>query len=102
MLLNLIEVYDEVIHTNKAEGRKHFHLREVVINKHFITFMREDTIMHRYLKEGKLPETLSKEQKFTLISVAQGNIGQNIVVVGDLRHITDLFNQEERKRTLKG
>lgn len=103
MLLNLFEVYEEVIHTNKAEGQKHYHMREVVINRRFITFMREDTAMAAYLKEGRLPDNLPKDQKFTRISVARGNIGQDIVVIGDLHHITSLFNHEEpRKRTLKG
>jgi hypothetical protein len=103
MLLNLFEVYEEVIHHNKSEGQKHYFLREVVINKRFITFMREDTVTSQYHKDGRLPETLAKDQKFTRISVARGNIGQDIVVVGDLKHITSLFNQEEsRKRTLKG
>ena len=103
MLLNLFEVYEEVVHTNKAEGQKLYHMREVVINRRFITFMREDTAMAGYLAEGRLPDTLPKNQKFTRISIARGNIGQDIVVVGDLQHITSLFNHEEtRKRTLKG
>ena len=103
MLLNLFEVYEEVVHTNKAEGQKHYHLRPVVINRRFITFMREDPAMSAYLKEGRLPDTLSRDQKFTRISIARGNIGQDIVVVGDLQHITSLFSHEEtRKRTLKG
>lgn len=104
MLLNLIEVFDEVIHHNKAEGKKYYHLREVVINKRFITFMREDTVMHAYLQEGRLPEGLNKDQKFTRISVARGNIGQDITVVGDLQHITSLFNHEDtsKRKTLKG
>ena len=103
MLLNLIEVYEEVIHTNKAEGQKHYHLRPVVINRRFITFMREDPAMGAYLREGRLPETLSKDQRFTRISVARGNIGQDIIVLGDLQHVTNLFNQDDvRKRTLKG
>lgn len=103
MLLNLLEVYEEVIHTNKAEGQKHYHIRQVVINRRFITFMREDPAMSTYLKEGRLPETLSKDQKFTRISVARGNIGQDIIVLGDLQQVTNMFNQDDtRKRTLKG
>lgn len=103
MLLTLFEVYEEVVHTNKSEGQKHYHLRQVVINKQFITFMREDSAMSTYLKEGRLPDTLAKTERFTRISVARGNIGQDIVVVGDLQHVTNLFNEEEpRKRTLKG
>lgn len=103
MLLNLFEVYEEVIHHNKAEGDKHYYIREVVINRRFITFMREDTAMAMYNREKKLPNTLPENQKFTRISIARGNIGQDIVVVGDLQHITSLFNHEDtRKRTLKG
>lgn len=104
MLLNLIEVHEEVIHHNKAEGKKYYHLREVVINKHFITFMREDTVTQGYLQEGRLPEGLKKDQKFTRISIARGNIGQDITVVGDLQHITNLFNVEDtsKRKTLKG
>jgi hypothetical protein len=103
MLLNLLEVYEEVVHTNKAEGQKHYHIRPVVINRRFITFMREDAAMLAYLKEGRLPDTLSKDQKFTRISVARGNIGQDIVVIGELTQVTAWFNEDEpRKRTLKG
>lgn len=104
MLLNLIEVFEEVIHHNKAEGKKFYHLREVVINRNFITFMREDTITQAYLQEGRLPEGLKKDQKFTRISVARGNIGQDIIVVGDLQHITNLFNCDDgiKRKTLKG
>lgn len=106
MLLNLIEVYEEVIHHNKAEGQKYYLLREVVINKNYITFMREDSVMTSYQKEGRLPEGLNKDQRFTRISVARGNVGQDIVVVGDLQHVTSLLNQEfepvNKRKTIKG
>lgn len=102
MLLNLFEITEEVIHHNKAEGQKLYHIREVVVNRRFITFMREDFNMVSHLKDGRLPATLPSDQKFTRISIARGNIGQDITVVGDLQHITNMFNQDDRKRTLKG
>ena len=105
MLLKLMEVYEEVVHHNKAEGQKYYHIREVVVNREYITFMRDDMQMCSALKDGRLPSVLDKEQKFTRISVARGNVGQDIVVIGDLQHITSLFNQEleiGKKKTLKG
>jgi hypothetical protein len=107
MLLKLMEVYEEVIHHNKAEGQKKYLLRDVVINRRFITCMRDDQTTYAYLKEGRLPPVLTGDQKFTRISVARGNIGQDIVVVGELSHVAALFSEEEligksSKKTLKG
>lgn len=102
MLLNLFELYKETVHHNKAEGQLTFKMREVVINRQFITFMREETSMQNHLSEGRLPETLPKTQKFTRISIAQGNIGQDVIVVGDLHYINDMFNGSIGKTTLKG
>lgn len=102
MFLSLIEVYDEVTHHNKAEGTKRFHLREIVLNQKSIAFMREDEMMHSYLQDGKLPEGLKMDQKFTRISISRGNIGQDITVVGDLKHIASLFAVEEKRKLMKG
>lgn len=107
MLLKLIEVYEEVVHHNKAEGQKKYLLRDVVINRRFITCMRDDQVTCTYLTDGRLPPVLPNDQKFTRISIARGNIGQDIVVVGELSHITALFSEEEligkpSKKTLKG
>ena len=107
MLLKLMEVYEEVVHHSKAEGQKTYHLRDVVINRRFITCMREDTVMLSYLKEGRLPPVLPSNQRFTRIALSRGNVGQDIVVVGDLSQIMSLFNEEDiigktTKKTLKG
>lgn len=103
MLLNLFEVYKETVHHNKAEAQVVFQMREVIINDRFITFMRDDSSMINHLREGRLPSSLPKNQKFTRISMSQGNVGQDIVVVGDLNHITELLNpRTDNKRTLKG
>lgn len=107
MLVRLLEVYEEVVHHNKAEGQKTYHLRDVVINRRFITCMREDSVMQSYLKDGRLPQGLNADQKFTRIALSRGNIGQDIVVVGDLNQVTTLFNEEDligkpSKKTLKG
>jgi hypothetical protein len=106
MLLKLMEVYEEVVHHNKAEGQKLYHIRDVVINRHFITCMREDVVMQNYLKEGRLPSAITSNQRFTRIALSRGNVGQDIVVVGDLSQIMSLFNEEDLigkpKKTLKG
>ncbi len=106
MLLKLMEVYEEVVHHNKAEGQKLYHIRDVVINRRFITCMREDVVMQNYLKEGRLPPAITSNQRFTRIALSRGNVGQDIVVVGDLSQIMSLFNEEDLigkpKKTLKG
>ncbi len=106
MLLKLMEVYEEVVHHNKAEGQKLYHIRDVVINRRFITCMREDVVMQNYLKEGRLPPVITNNQRFTRIALSRGNVGQDIVVVGDLSQIMSLFNEEDLigkpKKTLKG
>ncbi len=106
MLLKLMEVYEEVVHHSKAEGQKLYHIRDVVINRRFITCMREDTVMQNYLKEGRLPSAITSNQRFTRIALSRGNVGQDIVVVGDLSQIMSLFNEEDLigkpKKTLKG
>lgn len=107
MLVKLLEVYEEVVHHNKAEGQKTYHLRDVVINRRFITCMREDPVTLSYLKEGRLPQGLMSNQKFTRIALSRGNIGQDIVVVGDLTQVTAMFTEEDligksSKKTLKG
>lgn len=105
MLLNLTEIYEETIHHSKAEGEKRYLLRDVVINKQYVTFMREDSTMSFYQNEGRLPQNLAKDQKFTRISVARGNVGQDIVVCGDLQYVTGLLNHDEivsKRKTIKG
>ena len=104
MLLNLLEVHEEMAHHNKAEGKKQFTIRNIVVNKRFVTYMREDESMRNYLLDGSLPESLDKQQKFTRISIAIGNIGKDIIVVGDLQQISSWFNHEDstKRKTLKG
>lgn len=104
MLLNLLEVHEDVVHHNKAEGKKQFTIRNVVVNKRFVTYMREDASMQNYLSEGLLPESLDRQQKFTRISIAIGNIGKDIIVVGDLQQVSSWFNHEDttKRKTLKG
>jgi len=107
MLVKLLEVYEEVVHHSKAEGQKMYYIRDVVVNRRYITCMREDTVMQGYLKEGRLPPAITSNQKFTRIALSRGNVGQDIVVVGDLSQITTLFNDEDligkpSKKTLKG
>ena len=104
MLLNLLEVHEEIEYNNKAGAKKVFSLRNVVVNRRFITFMREDSAMNSYLQDGLLPSSLDKNQRFTRISIARGNIGQDLVVVGDLAQVTSWFNSEDgnKKKTLKG
>lgn len=103
MFLKLIEVYEEITHHNKAEGTKVYHLREIVINPDFIVSMKEDLHTQHLLQAGKMPDGLIKEQHFTRVCLHKGNMGQDLVIVGSLDHITDLIVQNGAKRkTLKG
>jgi hypothetical protein len=102
MLIKLLEIYEEVIHHNKAEGIKNYMIREVVINPDYIITLRNETIIEKYLRDCPSSfEGLQKDQKFTRISINKGNSGNDIIVLGNLDTIFKMFDMGTKK-VIKG
>ena len=78
-----------------------FELKEVWINEEHVVNLREATGYARMLEEGRLPNALSTEHRFTAVTINMGQISETYVVVGDLPTIADRLSHN-RARLLKG
>jgi len=102
MLIKLLEIYEDIIHHNKAEGVKNYMIREVVINTDFIITLRNETIFEKNIKENpSLFEGLQKDQKFTRITINRGNVGHDIIILGSLDSTMKLLDLGTKK-VIKG
>ena len=102
MFIKLIEIYGEV----KANGWKHYHLREVVINKKSIISMVENTSI-KNSENAMFPGGFSNaSQHYTNIFLSTNSNKEVIcTVVGDLNHIYKLLETDSmlnHRQTLRG
>lgn len=105
MFIKLLEIYEEIVNYNKAEGFKTFSIREIAINPSYITNLKNDLLVENTLRDNpKCAEGLQKQQKFTRLYLNRGNSGYEIVVLGDLDSILKLLdmNGSTNKKVIKG
>jgi len=103
MFIKLLEIYEEIINYNKAEGTKIFSIREIAVNPNYISSFRADTLIERIVKDNPAcAEGLQKEQKFTRIYINRGGSNQEIVILGDINTVCKLLDLSTNKKVIKG
>tara|TARA_Y100000593_G_scaffold92414_1_gene183981 strand:- start:1692 stop:1985 length:294 start_codon:yes stop_codon:yes gene_type:complete len=93
MISRFIEIYEST-RSHSNDMSRSFALREVLINSEHVVCVRPDPTFGNLLVEGKLPEGLDKRQKFSRIYLNRGQVGLDIVVVGDATIIEKKLNKE--------
>ena len=73
----------EVATTNIYNRDKKYSLREVFINPDHVVCVRTDPSFRRHLTEGMMPEGIDGRQEFSRIYLNRGQVGLDVVVVGD-------------------
>lgn len=97
MLTRFVEVYESTRSHSNSDTRN-FALREVLINSEHVVCVRPDDKHKKLLQEGKLPEKLDNRQEFSRIYLNRGQVGLDVVVVGNAK----LIEQKLNKKVLKG
>ncbi len=90
MLIRFMEIYEENASFDSSKTYKQFFLREIYINKLQIISIKEDLVMINNYIQKKIQNSLGENQKFTVITVNKGNMGQDISVVGSLEYVYKL------------
>jgi hypothetical protein len=96
MLVKLTEVCGTGAVTT---GRK-YSLREVFVNPEHVVMVREEHQMKSLNEQGMLTEGLSKDHRFSKITIDKGTTGTDIVVIGDPNTVETALNK--RSYVLRG
>jgi hypothetical protein len=96
MLVRLTEVCGTGAVTT---GRK-YSLREVFVNPEHVVMVREEHQMKSLNEQGMLTEGLSKDHRFSKITIDKGTTGTDIVVIGDPNTVETAL--KSRSYVLKG
>lgn len=96
MLVRLTEVCQNTYTVPTAED---YTLREVFINPEHVVMIREESRMVKLNEEGKLPQNLDGNHRFTRLTINRGHTGTDIVVVGAPDIIERNLN---KKKLLRG
>ena len=97
MMMSFVEIYESTrSHSNNS--LRNFALREVLINSEHVVCVRPDETHKRLLEEGKLPEKLDNRQEFSRIYLNRGQVGLDVVVIGNSK----LIERKSNKKVLKG
>ena len=72
-MIQLIEV---------IKNTKNYELREVFVNPAHVVMLREDNATRAAINEGKVIEGVDPHQKYTRVTVHNGTVGSQFVVVG--------------------
>ena len=78
--------FTEVFETTNKHAKnmsKKYSLREVFINPDHVVCVRTDPSFRRHLTEGIMPEGIDGRQEFSRIYLNRGQVGLDVVVVGD-------------------
>jgi hypothetical protein len=89
MLVKLTEVCGTGAVTT---GRK-YSLREVFVNPEHVVMVREEHQMKSLNEQGMLTEGLSKDHRFSKITIDKGTTGTDIVVIGDPNTVETALNK---------
>lgn len=99
MLIRFVEIYEENAGFDSTKPQKQFLVREIYINKSQIVSIREDLSMIDNFVQNKLPKSFEKNQKFTLISLNKGNMGQDVTVIGSLEYVYKMVENLNGNKT---
>jgi len=90
----------EVCHNTALTTQQDYTLREVFVNPEHVVMIREESRMKQLNEQGVLPQDLSKNHRFTKLTINRGQSGTDIVVVGAPDIIENTLNQT--KQLLRG
>lgn len=99
MLVRFVEIYEENTSFDSSKPSKQYLVREIYVNKSHIISIREDLQMINNFVQKKLSKDFEKDQKFTLISLNKGNMGQDISVVGSIEYVYKLVENVNVNKT---
>ena len=68
--------------TNLDGNNGKYILRNVFINPHHVTCVREDSDMKQLLNEAQLPKGLNKNHVISCVTVQHGHSGLSLTIVG--------------------
>jgi len=90
----------EVCHNTTLTTQQNYTLREVFINPEHVVMIREESRMQQLNEQGRLPDSLRPEHKFTKLTINRGHTGTEIIVVGAPDLVESTLNQQ--KQLLRG
>ena len=80
-MIKLVEVCEVSNASNNTNKR--YSLREIYVNPKHVVSLRSEPKYKQKLQEGILPDDLDLRQEFTRLTLDKGNVGVEVVVVGD-------------------
>ena len=93
MLVRLTEICQNNMLTSK---KNNYTLREVFVNPEHVVMIREEARMQDLNEQGRLPEDLNNNHRFTKLTINRGQTGTEIVVVGAPDMIERSLNQNKK------
>jgi hypothetical protein len=90
----------EVCGTGAVTSGRKYSLREVFVNPEHVVMVREEHQMKSLNEQGMLTEGLSRDHRFSKITIDKGTTGTDIVVIGDPNTVETALNK--RSYILKG
>ena len=90
----------EVCHNTALTTQQDYTLREVFVNPEHVVMIREESRMKQLNEQGALPQDLSKNHRFTKLTINRGQSGTEIVVVGSPEVIENTL--KNGKQLLRG
>jgi hypothetical protein len=90
----------EVCGTGAVTTGRRYSLREVFVNPEHVVMVREEHQMKSLNEQGMLTEGLSKDHRFSKITIDKGTTGTDIVVIGDPNTVETALNN--RSYVLRG
>ena len=83
----------EVCGTGAVTTGRRYSLREVFVNPEHVVMVREEHQMKSLNEQGMLTEGLSKDHRFSKITIDKGTTGTDIVVIGDPNTVETALNK---------
>ena len=104
-MIRFIEIMNETNFNPRMErvATPRFTLGEVWINEKYVISIREAMGYQSLLKEGRLPEDLNEEHRFTSITTQNGTVSETHIVVGAPNIVAGRLNKNrDHNQLLKG
>ena len=91
----------EVCHNATLATKQDYTLQEVFVNPEHVVMIREEARIQKLNEEGILHKDLSRNHRFTKLTINRGHTGTEIVVVGAPDAIENKLNKKT-KELLRG
>ena len=79
-----------------VKNLKSYDLREIFVNPSHVVMLREDHPTRLAINEGKVIEGLDTRQQYTRVSVHNGTVGSQFVVVGSPTSVESKLKSERQ------